>query len=229
MPVSTLHLLIWGRNWECLYLREGLWHQVKWKPRVVSLLCESQNTYIMVTMNAQKPVRWTCRFWIYCLSARKWKSLSRVQLFVTPWTIQSVEFSRLEYWSGEPFSSPGDLLDPGIEPGSPALQVDSLPTELPGSPDALLYSESWCCSCQSKPLFGLASWCHVRLPVGDARGKIGIQGRKLCLPVFHLLPIWLPWESPSNSPCNSNWFQFEVFPTLAEPAWSHPTRTPQRH
>ena len=62
MPVSTLHLLIWGRNWECLYLREGLWHQVKWKPRVVSLLCESQNTYIMVTMNAEKPVRWTCRF-----------------------------------------------------------------------------------------------------------------------------------------------------------------------
>ena len=39
-------------------------------------------------------------------------------------------FSRQEYWSGLPFPSPGDLPDPGIEPGSPALQADSSPTEL---------------------------------------------------------------------------------------------------
>ena len=37
-------------------------------------------------------------------------------------------FPRQEYWSGLPFLSPGDLPSPGIEPGSPALQVDSLPT-----------------------------------------------------------------------------------------------------
>jgi len=37
-----------------------------------------------------------------------------------------MEFSRQEYWSGLPFSSPEDLLDPGIEPGSPELQTDSL-------------------------------------------------------------------------------------------------------
>ena len=43
-------------------------------------------------------------------------------------------FSRQEYWSGLPFLSPGDLPDPGIEPGSPALQADSLPTELEGKP-----------------------------------------------------------------------------------------------
>ena len=42
-----------------------------------------------------------------------------------------MEFSRPEYWSGQPVPSPGDLPDPGIEPGSPALQADSLPTELP--------------------------------------------------------------------------------------------------
>ena len=42
----------------------------------------------------------------------------------------SMGFSRQEYWSGLPFLSPGDLPNPGIEPGSPALQVDSLPTEL---------------------------------------------------------------------------------------------------
>ena len=41
-------------------------------------------------------------------------------------------FSRKDYWSGLPFSSPGDLPDPGIEPGSPALQADSLPSEPPG-------------------------------------------------------------------------------------------------
>ena len=56
----------------------------------------------------------------------KVKLLSRVQFFVTPWTVAyrappSVGFSRQEYWSGVPFPSPGDLPDPGIEPGSPAL------------------------------------------------------------------------------------------------------------
>ena len=46
----------------------------------------------------------------------------------------SMEFSRQEYWSGLPFPSPGDLPDPGIEPGSPALQADALPSKSPGRP-----------------------------------------------------------------------------------------------
>ena len=46
----------------------------------------------------------------------------------------SMEFSRPEYWSGWPLPSQGDLPDPGIELGSPALQADSLPAELPGKP-----------------------------------------------------------------------------------------------
>ena len=41
-------------------------------------------------------------------------------------------FSRQGYWSGLPFPSPGDLPNPGTEPGSPALEEDSLPTELSG-------------------------------------------------------------------------------------------------
>ena len=54
---------------------------------------------------------------------------------VTPWTLAqqaplSMGFSRQEYWSGLPFPSPGDLPDPGIKPRSPALQEDSLPTDL---------------------------------------------------------------------------------------------------
>ena len=57
----------------------------------------------------------------------------------TPWTVayqapQSMGFSNQEYWSGLPFPSAGDLPDPGIEPGSPALQSDALPSEPPGKP-----------------------------------------------------------------------------------------------
>ena len=52
-----------------------------------------------------------------------------------PWTVTclaslTMEFFRQEYWSGLPFSSPGDLPDPGTEHRSHALQADSLPTEL---------------------------------------------------------------------------------------------------
>ena len=73
----------------------------------------------------------------------KVKSLSRVRLFGTPWTIAhqahpSMGFSRQECWSGLPFPSPGDLPDPGIELRSPALQADALPSEPPmGSQEAV--------------------------------------------------------------------------------------------
>ena len=67
----------------------------------------------------------------------KVKLLNHVRLFVTPWTVAyqappSMGFSRQEYWSGLPFPFPGDLPDPGIKPGSPALKADSLPSEPPG-------------------------------------------------------------------------------------------------
>ena len=45
-----------------------------------------------------------------------------------------MEFSRSEHWSGQPFPSPGDIPNPGIEPRSPALQADSLPDEPQGKP-----------------------------------------------------------------------------------------------
>ena len=57
----------------------------------------------------------------------EWKLLSRVRLFATPRTIQSMEFSRPEQRSGQPFLSLGDLPNPGIAPRSPSLQADSLP------------------------------------------------------------------------------------------------------
>ena len=59
------------------------------------------------------------------------------RFFATPWTVAyqappSMGFSRQECWSGLPFPPPGDLPHPGIELGSPALQVDALPSEPPG-------------------------------------------------------------------------------------------------
>ena len=92
-------------------------------------------------------IRLSCLFLLVCLnlqafenvktffSSWKWKgkSLSCVWFSVTPWTMQSVEFSRSEYWSGQPFPSPGDLPNPGTEPRSP-LQEDSLPAGSQGKP-----------------------------------------------------------------------------------------------
>ena len=71
--------------------------------------------------------------------------LSYVQLFATLWTVACqaplfIRFSRQGYWSGLPWPPSGDLPDSGIEPKSPVspkLQVDSLPTELPGKPSLI--------------------------------------------------------------------------------------------
>ena len=73
-----------------------------------------------------------------CITAKEEEKLLRhVQLFATPWTVAyqalpSMGFSRQEYWSGLPFSSPGDLAHPENKLGSLALQADSLKTEPPG-------------------------------------------------------------------------------------------------
>ena len=70
--------------------------------------------------------------------------LSHLQLFATPWTIPhqtplSMEFSRKEYWSGLPFSFPGDPLDPGIEPASPAWAGRFFTIEPPGKPQNFIF------------------------------------------------------------------------------------------
>ena len=72
-------------------------------------------------------------FWSLMIKSES-ESVSRVRLFATPLTRAhqaplSMGFSRQEYQSGLPFSSPGDLPDPGIEPRSSTLQVGSLPSE----------------------------------------------------------------------------------------------------
>ena len=80
-----------------------------------------------------------------CLTTWKCSSLSHVQLFATPWTVARqaplpMGFSRQEYWSGKPFPPPGDLVDSGMDPGSPALQADSYCLSRQGSPSNYIKS-----------------------------------------------------------------------------------------
>ena len=70
--------------------------------------------------------RWILNLW----------ATSKVKVKVTscPTLWDPMDFSRLEHWSGQPFPSPGDIPNPGIEPKSPVLQANSLPSEPPGKP-----------------------------------------------------------------------------------------------
>ena len=101
------------------------------------------------------------------------QSFSHIQLFAVPRTVNcqaplSIEISRQEYWSGLPFPSPGDLPNPGIEPGSPTLQADTIPSEPPGKPRTLpviiiqllshvqLFVTPWTVAHQASPSMGLS-------------------------------------------------------------------------
>ena len=82
----------------------------------------------------------------------------------TPWTVArqaplSIGFSRQGYWNGNPFPSPGDLPSPGIEPGSPTLQADPVPSEPPGKPEGNFISNQFAKSC----CFYLLSGVHLNL------------------------------------------------------------------
>ena len=93
--------------------------------------------------------------------------LSRVWLFVTPWTIAhqaplSMRFSRQDYWSGLPFPSPGDLPDPRIKPVSPALAGRFFTTELPGK--AIWY-------CIYRYESELTQWCLTLCDLMDLPGS----------------------------------------------------------
>ena len=87
--------------------------------------------------------------WVAISFSNAWKwSCSVVSDSATPWTAAyqdslSMGFSRQEYWSGLPFPSPGDLPDPGIEPVSPTLAVDSLPLSHQGSPQFILFKNNY--------------------------------------------------------------------------------------
>ena len=129
------------------------WFVIAFLPRRKHLLISSLQPLFAVILEPRKILHfclpWSdgtrCYVALFC----EWvKSLSRVWLFVTPWTVAhqappSVGFSRQEYWSGLPFPSPGDLPDPGIEPRSSALRADALTSEPPGSPILCLILNTW--------------------------------------------------------------------------------------
>ena len=125
----------------------------------------------------------------------KVKSISRVRLFVIPWTVAhqappSMGFSRQEYWSGllfpSPadlsgllFPSPGDLPDQGIKPRSPALRTDALTSEPPGNTFTLT---SWIYLCVC---------VHVRAcsVVSDSLRPHGV----------HPARLFCPWDFPGKN------------------------------
>ena len=119
-------------------------------------------------------MNWETGIDIYILHCQ---SLSRVQLFVTPWTAAhqaplSTEFSRQEYWSKLPCPSPGDLPDPGIEPGFPALQVDSLPSEPQGNSSVICSIRGSVCMDKT---YWRAQWTllsALRWPQGKVRNGV---------------------------------------------------------
>ena len=100
------------------------------------------------------------------------KLLSRVRLFVTPWALQSLEFSRPESWSGQPFPSPRDVPNPGIKPRSPTLQADSLPAEPQGKPNSplkhnlkqFIFIRQVPCLCSKSPVLQGTSMSVIERP-----------------------------------------------------------------
>ena len=141
--------------------------------------------------------------WMFSYVKWKWKSLSCVWLFATPQTVvqvpPSMEFSRQEYWSGMPFPSPEDLPDPGTEPGSPALQADSLPFEPPGSVCVCLVAQSCPTLCDpvhcSLPgssvcwIFRQESWSRLPFPAPGESSWARIWTRVSCTG-RHPGPLW---------------------------------------
>ena len=104
----------------------------------------------------------------------KVRSFSHVRLFATSWIVAhqaplSMGFSRQEYWSGLPFPSPGDLLDPGIKLRSPALQADALTSEPPGKPSfslktrCLIHGLKWLTRLYCVAAVGLVAACALSL------------------------------------------------------------------
>ena len=134
------------------------------------------------------------------------KSLSHVCLFATPWTVayrapSSTGFSRQEYWSGLPFPSPEDLPNPGIKPGSPALQTDVLLSEPPGKPMKLLshvqlFATPWTVAYQAPPSMGFSRqeyWSELPFPPPGDLPDPGIEPGS---PAFQAGS--LPFEPPGH-------------------------------
>ena len=156
---------------------------------------------------------------------RIWVSVNRstVSDSATPWTVAhqaplSMEFPRQEYWSGLSCPSPGDLLDPGIEPKSPALQVDSLPSGW--TVQFASCAESQCQEladkCDGGPVGEVPKAIRARMNLAQSASQVGVGTKTPSqLVTFNFLNfiyvylfIWLC--------CASSWV---LFPQLAIEPW----------
>ena len=134
-----------------------------------------------------------------CYESKWAKSFSCVWLFATPWTVAyqappSIGFSRQGYWSGLPFPSPGDLPNPGNEPGSSTLQTDTLPPKPPGKPGI----------CQAP------KWSETRnCGEGKVNAQIVLNPQNACQTLGTIMssfPIWKDiWETGSNAKGPPRW------------------------
>ena len=111
----------------------------KWNSTKPYNICERNNKIYCLLWLVSLSIIWY-HTWYTLWKKVKMKSFSHVWLFATLWTVTcqaplSMGFSRQEYWSGLPFPSPEELPNPGIEPRSPTLQADALPSEPLGKPD----------------------------------------------------------------------------------------------
>ena len=123
----------WHNGWETC---SSVWIDFTWVGHRLSNL---QKLFPGPTLGYGAKVPQKGAPWWRIKEERKKVKLSRVRLFATLWTVAhqaspSMEFSRQEYRSGLPFPSPGDLPNPGIEPGSSTLEADALTSEPPGKP-----------------------------------------------------------------------------------------------
>ena len=113
---------------------------------------------------------------------------------MTPWTAVrqaplSMGFPRQKYWSGLSFLSPKNLPNPGIEPGSPALQADSLPSEPPGKPTKS-YSVQSSRSVVSDSVTPWAAACQASLSITNSQSLLKLMSIELVMPSNHLILCW---------------------------------------
>ena len=121
----------------CSSVSSVRWASKVGRCRLATYSSETDHTRPSISIHA------SCLAVLSSLKKRKCQSLSCTWLFATPWTVAhqaplSRGFSRQEHWSGLSFPSPGDLPNPGIKFGPPALQADSLPSEPENVPRHLL-------------------------------------------------------------------------------------------
>ena len=130
--------------------------------------------------------------------------LSHVWLFVTLWTGAcqaplSMDFPRQEYWSGLPFPSSADLPHPGIEPRSPTLQIDSLPSslsaELPGKP-LFLFHIYWSRGIYQGIILMVVNICNMKFTSLSVQFSTVDYLHLVVWLMFRSLFIFQNWNSP---------------------------------